>query len=231
MNIDRRVVLKLLAAVVAQPLAGCGSSPTDRGVALSVRTVDAADAANLQAIMTSSVCSEDAFFGQCGEWSIDWATDMIARCPDAMVLVRDGTVIAFLEIPPIRQTLPALPDNATDEERESYAVRDRNRSTFRVTAAGIRDDLLSKEESIPVFLTLLHEGFVHARDLGFASVEAIAPWGRHPRMAKKWTDYPGCTLVEPVSYTQGEGADLYWLQWALDDAIAALAAEGAGTEA
>jgi hypothetical protein len=49
-------------------------------------------------------------------------------------------------------------------------------------------------------------------------------------MPKKWTDYPGCQLIEPVSYNQADGRDIYWLRWNLDDMVAALAAEGAGEE-
>jgi len=180
--------------------------------------------------MTTCVAAGDSFFGQCGEWSRAWADDLVVRCPDTLVLSSGATPIAFLEIPPIRPAAPALPKTAGPAERERDAVRRRNRTTLRVTAAGVRDDLLDRQQSVAVFRALLHDAFARARALGYEAVEAIAPWEQHPRLAKRFTDYPGCTLVEPVSYAQDGGRDLYWLRWELDRAIEALVAEGAGTE-
>lgn len=234
MTIERRGFLRLLGRGVAL-IAGLATWPAARrGLAaeasMGLRAVRGRDAAALQAMMASSVADADAFFGKCGEWSLAWAEDLIVHCPDSVVLSAGSTPIAFLEIPPIRAAAAPLATSAGAEEREGHAVRHRNRVTFRVSAAGVRDDLLAKDDAVPVFLTLLREGFARARALGYEYVEAVAPWERHPRMARKWTDYPGCELVEPVSYSQGDGPDLYWLRWQLDDAIAALAAEAAGRE-
>lgn len=201
MLMHRREVLKLVLAATTSSLAGCGSSGSSSdGGSIVLRTVNAADATDLQAIMTSTVCDADSFFGQCGEWSLAWAEDLIARCPETVTLFRGDVMIAFMELPSIRGEVPPIPPDATDEEQRRHAVRQRNRSTFRVTAAGVRDDLLERDESVQVFLMLLYQGFVRARDLGYEHVEAIAPWERHPRMTRKWTEYPGCELAEPVSY-------------------------------
>ncbi len=231
MTIGRRGFLHLLGRAGGLITAMLFWPPARRALAatpLAVRAVEAHDATALRAIMASSVADADAFHGKCGEWSLAWARDLITRCPDSVVLSAGPTPIAFMEIPPIRPLPPPLAKGATAEEREGYAVRVRNRMTFRVTAAGVRDDLLPREESVRVFLALLQEAFGRARALGYAYVEAVAPWERHPRMARKWTDYPGCELAEPVSYSQDGGADAYWLRWKLDEAVAALAAERAG---
>jgi hypothetical protein len=50
-------------------------------------------------------------------------------------------------------------------------------------------------------------------------------------MPRKWTDYRGCVLIEAPSVSPVDGRAVYRLRWRLDDAIAALEAEGAGTEA
>jgi hypothetical protein len=182
----------------------------------------------LQAIMTACVADGDSFFGKCGEWSRARADDLVVRCPDTLVLSSGATPIAFLEIPPIRPATPGLPKDASAEDRTRDAIRRRNRTTLRVTAAGVRDDLLDRQQSVAVFRALLHDAFARAQALGYKAVEAVAPWEQHPRLAKRFTDYPGCTLVEPVSYAQDGGRDCYWLRWDLDAAIDALAAEGAG---
>lgn len=231
MTIERRGFLRLLGRVAALLAGAVLWPPARRGLAattLTARTAKGRDAAALQAIMTSSVADDDAFFGKCGEWSLGWAEDMVARCPDSVVLSVRTTPVAFLEIPPIGPPLAPPAVDASAAERERYALRARNRATFRVSAAGVRDDLLSFADSVAVFRTLLFAGFRHARELGYDAVEAVAPWERHPRMTRKWTDYPGCTLVEPVSRAQGEEKDLYWLRWRLDEALTALAAEGVG---
>jgi hypothetical protein len=50
-------------------------------------------------------------------------------------------------------------------------------------------------------------------------------------MARRWTDYPGCVLVDTPSVSPVDGRTVYRLRWQLDEVITALAAEGAGTEA
>lgn len=232
MEIERRGFLAL-AGRAGTLLIGAGFGAWTRRARavtespLALRRVASADAAGLQAIMTSCVADAGAFFGKCGEWSLGWAQELIARCPDTVVLQRDGDALAFLEIPPIRPPGPAPADDASSEARASHAVRERNRTTFRVTAAGVRDDLISAGESVALFQTLLVEGLTRARELGYETVEAIAPWERHPRLEKKWTDYPGCELVEPPSVSPVDGKALYWLRWRPDDAIPALAADSA----
>jgi hypothetical protein len=94
----------------------------------------------------------------------------------------------------------------------------------------VRDDVLSAKESVEMFRRVLYYGAKAARDLGYEYLECLAPWDQHPKMPKKWTDYPGCQLIEPVSYNQADGRDIYCLRWNLDDMVAALAAEGAGEE-
>jgi hypothetical protein len=81
-----------------------------------------------------------------------------------------------------------------------------------------------------MFRRLLYYGAKAARDLGYDYLECLAPWDQHPKMPRKFTDYPGCELTQPVSYSQAGGRDLYWLRWNLDDMITALAEEGAGEE-
>jgi hypothetical protein len=185
----------------------------------TVRSIRQTDATALSAMMNSCVASADAFFGKCGTWSQTWAEELIVRCPDSPVVSRNGTVVAFMEVPPIRPSVDA-PELDTD----ARLTRRRNRTTFRVTAAGVRDDLLGPTESVAVFRTLLLRAFQRAETIGYEEVEAFAPWERHPRMARKWTDYPGCRLVAPVSRGQ-DGREVYWLRWRLADAIAALADE------
>ena len=233
--LDRRAFLKLLARTTGLLAASSLGLGRQRARALTTstlatRSVAGADASALQTIMTSSVRDTSAFFGKCGEWSLAWASDLVARCPDTVLLAKGSTAIAFLEIPPILSPLPALSPRATKTEREQHALRTRNRTTFRVTAAGVRDDLFSTDGSVRVFRKVLYAGFVRARQLGYTTVEAVAPWEQHPRMTRKWTDYPGCELVEPVSRAQEGGKDLYWLRWHLDEAIAALATEGASDD-
>jgi hypothetical protein len=220
--------VKLLAATM---VAATGVGRLLRGVAradasaLHLRSVADGDAAALQAIMQACVGGEQSFFGPCGEWSLAWAQDLIRRCPATPVIVRDGVPLAFLELPPARPAAAALADGATPEEREKYALRERSRVTFRVSAAGIRYDLLPQDEAVRLFQTMLFHAFRTARALGFEYVEAYAPWERHPLMSTTWTDYPGCELVEPPAHSQEGGHDVYWLRWKLDLAISALSAE------
>lgn len=212
-------------------LAAWWGLPTRRAraatAAVSARALTTADAAALRAIMTACVADGDSFFGKCGEWSRAWSEDLVVRCPDTLILASGETQIAFLEIPPIRAAAPPLLTSASRLERERDTARRRNRTTLRVTAAGIRDDLLDHDDSIAVFRALLYQAFCRARDLGYRAVEAVAPWDQHPRLDRRFTDYPGCMLVEPVSRSQDGGHDLYWLRWDLNAAITALAEEGA----
>ena len=229
---DRRHFLRGLgesAAIVVGLLYGMPGRRARAAEAglVAARPVTAADASALQAIMTACVRDGDSFFGKCGEWSRAWAEDLVTRCPDTVILASGAMPIAFLEIPPIRAAAAPLAPPATTSERQREADRRRNRTTLRVTAAGVRDDLLDREQSVAVFRALLHDAFRRARDMGYEAVEAVAPWEQHPRLRRKFTDYPGCRLVEPVSRSQEGGHDLYCLRWELDAAIAALAEEGA----
>lgn len=81
-----------------------------------------------------------------------------------------------------------------------------------------------------MFRRVLYYGAKAARQLGYDHLECLAPWDQHPKMPKRWTDYPGCELIEPVAFNQADGRDVYWLRWNLDDMVASLAAEGAGEE-
>jgi hypothetical protein len=81
-----------------------------------------------------------------------------------------------------------------------------------------------------MFRRVLYYGARAARDLGYEYLECLAPWDQHPKMPRKWTDYPGCELIEPGAYSQTDGREIYWLRWSLDDMISGLAEEGAGKE-
>jgi hypothetical protein len=180
----------------------------------------------LGAIMLSCVASEASFYGKCGDWPLSWAEGLIATRPDTPVLTKDGIAIAFHEVPPMREAAPALRPDATAEERARHALRERSRRTFRVTAAGVRDDLLSPEESVAVFRQIIYLACRRARRLGYEYAECFAPWEKHPRLERKFTDYPGLELVEKVAAGQDGGPSVYWLRWRLEDAIEALEAEG-----
>lgn len=228
MKIGRRQVIKLLSATgLILPTLGLFGRTLARasGPTIGLRPVAPADATALQAIMTSCVNDADAFFGKCGEWPLSWAQEFIERCPNSPVLTANGAPVAFFQVPPIRPAAAQLPGNASAEERERAAVRERSRTTFRVTAAGVRFDLLGEQDSVMMFRTLLHQAFKAARALGYEAVEAWAPWEQHPLMARKWTDYPGCERTQPVAHNPEGGHDVYCLRWQLDAAIAALAAE------
>jgi hypothetical protein len=227
MRVDRRTVLRWLGSA-ALALSGVGLVDRRRALALTgglnARPVQGADAPALQAIMTSCVGDHDAFFGKCGEWPLSWAEDFAATRPASPVVTLNGTAVAFFEVPPIRPAL-ALAANASAEEAAQYAMRERRRTTFRVHAAGVRFDQLSAEDSVMLFRTALLQGFRAARELGFMHVEAWAPWDQHPLLPRKFTDYPGCELTDPVAQDQVGDAKVYFLRWNLDDAIAVLAAE------
>ena len=148
-----------------------------------------------------------------------------------MVLTLADLPVAFLELPTIRAALPPLPDDASLEEQERYQIRQTNRTTLQLHAAGVRTDVLSAADAVAMFRRVLYYGFRAARGQGFEDGEGLFPWERHPSMPRKWTAYPGCVLVEPPSVSAVDGRAVYWLRWHLDDAIAALVNEGAGTEA
>ncbi len=228
MRVGRRTVIKWLGvAGLAMPGLSLFGRTLARasGPAVGMRTVAAGDAADLQAIMTSCVKDADAFFGQCGEWPLSWAQEFVLRCPNSPVLTSNGTAVAFMEVPPIKPAPAQAAENPSAEERARLELRARNRTTFRVTAAGVRFDLLGEADANTMFRTVLYEALKAARALGYEYVEAWAPWEQHPILAHKWTDYPGCELTQPVAHNQEGGHDIYCIRWQLDAAIKALAAE------
>jgi hypothetical protein len=156
---------------------------------------------------------------------------LLTRCPETIVLTAGTLPIAFQEVPTIRPALAPLPPDASDVERARYATRQRNRTRFHLTAAGVRTDVLSAAEAVAMFRRVLYYGFRAARRQGFEVGEGFFPWEQHPHMPRRWTDYPGCELVDVPSVSPVDGRAVYRLRWRLDDVIPALAAEGAGSEA
>lgn len=227
MHRERRTFLKLLGGL-ALTLGGLPALGRRRALAaagaLSARPVAAGDAAALQAIMTSCVNDSDAFFGKCGVWPMSWAEEFTQMRPQSPVITVDGTAVAFFEVPPMRPPL-ALAADAAPAEVARLAAREARRTTFRVHAAGVRFDQFDADASVMLFRTALLHGFRAARDLGYTHVEAWAPWNKHPLLARKFTDYPGCELTEPVARDQVGTAAIYCLRWNLDEALRALAAE------
>jgi hypothetical protein len=220
MRVGRREMMRLLAgmALAASPVIALWRGRARAGTALGVRAVTAGDAPALQAIMTACVGSDDSFFGKCGVWTLDWAAALIARCPQSIVLTRDETPVAFFELKPIK---PALADAAADPEQQAWAAR--ARTVCRITSAGVLP--ASPDEAVPLFYTLLYQAFLAARAMGYAYVEAFAPWERHPLLDRAWTEYPGCELVDPPAHNQAGGRDLYHIRWDLAEAVTALAGE------
>jgi len=237
MAIRRRTVVRWLAAAAAafpaivfrriSIAAVSGTSTPIDGASFSARAVATTDAAALREIMISCVKSNESFHGKCGDWPLSWAETLIQKRPNTVIITKDGTPIAFHELPVPALAPPELTADSTDEQRRAHAIRERQRVTFRVHAAGVRDDLLSPAESVATFRTVIYQTYKAARALGYEYAEAFAPWEKHPKMPRKWTDYPGCELVEPPSKGAAGAPDVYWLRWRLDDAIAALEAEGA----
>lgn len=227
MRTGRRTFLTLLGRGTLA-LAGVGLLGRRRAAGLTgtlaARPVRSGDAGALQAIMTACVHDGDAFFGRCGEWPLSWAEEFTRTRPASPVITRDGDAIAFFEVPPIRPAI-ALAAGAAPAEVAQHALREQRRTTFRVRAAGVRFDQLGAEEAVRVFRTALLEGFRAARQLGYTHVEAWAPWDRHPLLARRFTDYPGCQLVDPVASDPAGGATVYRLRWDLEDALTALASE------
>jgi len=194
---------------------------------MTVGRIAASDDEVLADLMNSCVRNEASFHGKCGTWSRKWARELIARCPDTVVLERgDGVTLGFLEIPPIQPKL-ASPNNLADRAAvAAHALQERNRVTFRVTAAGINEDLLVPEDAVRTFHDLLFHSFRRARELGYEYVESFAPWEKHPKLSKRWVDYPGLEMVEPPALGEGGEGAVYWTRWRLDDALDALVAEG-----
>lgn len=232
MHFERRAVMRLFASV-AVGASGFGGLLRNRalGATLALRSVTAADAPFVQAIINMCVRDDGAFHGKCGDWSAEWAAEFVARAPQSVVLTLASLPVAFVEVPTIRPSLTAPPADAPEATRARYALRQANRKRFHLTAAGVRTDVLSAAESVAMFRRVLYYGFRAARRQGFETGEGFFPWEQHPQMARKWTDYPGCTLVEPPSISAVDGRAVYRLRWNLDEAIVALAAEGAATEA
>jgi len=227
MREGRRTFLKLLGSVILA-LGGGGLIGRRRALAsadsMSARPVQGGDAPALQAIMTSCVNDGDAFFGKCGVWPMSWAEEFTQTRPDSPVITWNGATVAFFEVPPIRPAI-GLASDASPAETAHHAARETRRTTFRVHAAGVRFDQLSADDSVLMFRTALLHGFRAARDLGYTHVEAWAPWDKHPMLARKFTDYPGCELTQPVAHDQVGTSAVYCLRWNLDDALNALATE------
>jgi hypothetical protein len=227
MRTGRRRFLQLLGSI-ALAVGGSGLSGRRRAGAaaspLTARPVAPADAPALQAIMTSCVNDSDAFFGKCGVWPLSWAEEFTQTRPQSPVITWNGATVAFFEVPPIRPPL-ALAANASAAEVAQHARREQRRTTFRVHAAGVRFDQFDAADAVMLFRTALLEGFRAARRLGYTHVEAWAPWDKHPLLPRKFTDYPGCELTEPVARDPAGTAAVYCLRWNLDDALGALAAE------
>jgi hypothetical protein len=235
MAIGRRALLKLLggAALVVSGLSGLlrRVAPTQAQSGLALRKVRPGDAADLQAIMSGCVTDADSFHGKCDGFSLRWAEVMARRRPESVVITLDGVPVAFQEIPSIGPPVEPLAEDADEEEQEKFRLRDLNRRTFRLTAAGVRADLLEGSEAVEMFRRILFYGARHARELGYEYVECVAPWQKHPRLPKAWTEYRGCELTEPVSVSEVDGREAYWLRWRLVDMIDELEIEGAGREA
>jgi hypothetical protein len=233
MWIGRRAALKLFA-VVGVGLSGVGAVWRKLAMAqspgLALRKIEADDAPDLQAIMNSCVTDAESFHGKCDTWSRSWADHMVRRRKESVILTLDGVPTAFFELAQPHRFPEPPADDAGSDEWEKYDLRDRNVRTFRLRAAGVRADVLSADESVDMFRRVLYYGAKAARELGYDHLECLAPWDQHPKMPRRWTDYPGCELIEPVSYNQADGRDIYWLRWNLEDMIAALAEEGAGEE-
>ena len=236
LRLSRRAVLRRLAAFTAslfavprflRSAAHGAIAPASMLTARTLGVAQSGDAEHLRAIMQACVASESSFHGKCGEWPLAWAEKFISSRPDTPILLKGGTPVAFHEVPPIRPAPPSLAQDASAEERSKRALQERSRTTFRVTAAGVRDDLLTPEESVAVFREIIYVAYKRALALGYEHAECFAPWEKHPRLSRKFTDYPGLELVEKVAKAQGDGPDVYWFRWRLVDAIQALEAEGA----
>ncbi|MGD9764394.1 MAG: hypothetical protein AB7V27_11815 [Candidatus Binatia bacterium] len=224
MILGRRAVLKVFGGA-AVAVGGIGAS-LRRAIAgappLQARMVTASDAAHLQAIMSACVGPGGSFYGQCGEWTLGWAQELIARCPQTLVLTENDVPVGFFQVRSIKPPIASPPPDAGAADVEKYELQVRERATCLIRAAGVKPS--APELAVPLFQTLLYHAFMHARSIGYAYVEGFAPWQGHPLMAHAWTAYPGCELVE-VAGNLGYGRDLYHLRWRLDDAIPALAQE------
>lgn len=233
MGITRRSLLRAWAGFGVL-LSGFGSVwRNSASASLPSRTiarVTQSDDIALAEMMTSCVRKETSFHGKCGEWSRSWASDLIRRCPDSTVLRRNGVVVGFMEIPVMPPPQAPITNFADRKAVEAHALREKNRVIFRVTAAGIQDDLLTPEDAIQTFHDLMYHTFRRAHELGYEYVESFAPWEKHPKLAKRWVDYPGLEMVEPPSISEDGKEAMYWTRWRLVDALAALETEGATLE-
>jgi len=227
MFVSRREMLRLLgAAGLALPAVyRLGRAVQAQSAALGLRSVTSADATALRDIMSICVNGTDPFYGKCGVWTLNWAQDFIGACPASIVLTQNGAVMAFMQIPPIGPAPQQLSPDATPDAQQQFAISERSRTTFRVNAGGIRADLLSTDDAVRMFYTLIYWTFKTAQQMGYAYATAWAPWEQHPLFDKKWTDYPGCTLAQPVVHAADGSRDMYFLQWQLDLAVTALEAE------
>lgn len=231
MGLERRTVIKLLAgAAVSTGMSGMLRTRASANL-LALRSVIPADAVFVRTIINLCVRDDGAFHGRCGDWSAAWASEFVVRAPQSVVLTLAGLPVAFQEVPTIR---PAYDPPAPDAPLATWARYERrraNRLRCHLTAAGVRTDVLLAAESVLMFRRVLYYGFRAARRQGFETGEGCFPWEQHPHMPRRWTDYPGCELVEPPSVSAVDGRRIYRLRWQLDAVIAALAAEGAGAEA
>jgi hypothetical protein len=164
-------------------------------VGLALRKVRRDDAEPLRSIMNGCVSDADSFHGKCDPWSTRWAEICTRRHPETVVITRAGVPVAFQEIPSIRSAIEPPAADASAEERRKYELRDQSRRVFYLQAAGVRADVLGSEEAVRMFRRVLYYGFKRARDLGYEQVECFVPCQQHPKMARAWTDYPGCELV------------------------------------
>jgi hypothetical protein len=91
---------------------------------------------------------------------------------------------------------------------------------------GVRAEALGATAAVRTFRRILYYGAKTAGEIGYEYAEALVPWEQHPRLARKWTEYPGCEVLYRTR-DQSNGVDFYWLRWPLADVAAALELEGA----
>ena len=225
----RRFMTGLMGLIVALSnlRSSLASATTGR---LALRSVNAGDAQILVDMMNRCVQDDDGFHGKCGAWSIGWGQKFVTQCPDSPVITLDGVPVAFLEIPPIAPPLPALPATGSEEARQKRQLAEAARATFRVSAGGVDANLVGMTDAVRLFKAILYYATRKASLMGYQYLECFAPWDQHPRLPRKFSDYPGCELVM-TSTDQVTGRQVYLLRWRLDDAISALSLEGAGSEA
>jgi hypothetical protein len=179
----------------------------------SVREVEPGDEDALVAVMRASVADAGSFNGACAplEWTTEWARWVIDTHPSSIVVAYQGTIVAFLDLPP-RKPIDPSPEV------------ERNQQAFWCAAGGVRSDLLSADDALVVFRRLLFQTFLQALTLGFRYVRCAAPWEKHPRLSTSFADYPGLTISP---FTTDDGDVRYLIEWHLKDALDALELEGA----